>query len=66
MTFAVGHWRLSRSGELCELVSSMNVTTCSPTRQYLGMHVEVTRMSSGEEAILDSQLLSFPEDVQKD
>ena len=44
VTFAVGHWRLSRSGELCELVSSMNVTSCSPTRRYLGMHVEVTRM----------------------
>ena len=34
VTFAVGHWRGSLHGKLCEIVNSMKVTSCSFTRRY--------------------------------
>ena len=52
------------SGELCEILSPMKVRMFF--YKTISGHAEVTRMSLGEEAILDSQLLSFPGDLRKD
>ena len=45
--------------------SEFNESNFMSSYNTISGHAEVNKMSSGEEAILDSQLLSFPEDIRK-